>query len=177
MPKITDRTIEEVMDSQAERTVGAGLTEGRLGVVQAKVAYLGSRRNRQLPLKGTISSTKFADGEVTEDIADTGFTPYDFSSHDLRGKLLEKKLMPMDHPIHKVRGKPFVICKHPDHLWALHRSRDAEGNPEFEIISSGKSAALIDEYFIRRTRALRVADDDFNAVRMNATASDAQGAV
>jgi hypothetical protein len=177
MPKITDKTVEEVMDQKDdERTVGAGLIEGRLGVVNARVVYLGSRRNRQQPLKGTISVSRFDDGGAVEEIADSGFTPYDFSSHDLRGRLMEKKLIPMDHPNHKVRGRPFCIVKHPDHLWAFHKSKDAEGNHEFEILAGGKSATLLDEYFIRRTRALRAADEDFSAIRTGATASDAIGA-
>lgn len=177
MPKEpTNRTVEEVLD-QSERTVGQGLVEGKLGVVYAKVVYLGSRKNRQQPMKGRVSQEKFDDGEVTEDIADTGLTPYDFSTHDLRGRLMTGKLMPMDHKVHKVRGRPFCIVKHPDHLWSFHRMRDGDGNPEFEIISGGANAAVIDEYFLRRTRALRVADEDFTHIRTHATAHDAVGAV
>jgi hypothetical protein len=176
MPKEpTDRSVEEVLDG-ADRIIGGGLVESKLGLVLAKVVYLGSRRNRHLPLKGRIGQDKFED-EIVEEVQASGFTPYDFSTHDLRGRQMTAKLISMKHPIHRVRGKPFVTCKHPDHLWSFHRMRDGDGNPEFEILASGLDAQKIDEYFLRRTRTLRVVDEDFNHVRQNATASDAVGAV
>ena len=174
MPKEpTDKTVEEVLD-KGERLIGQGLVEGKLGVVQAKVVYLGSRRNRSLPLKGRVNQDKFED-EVVEEILATGFTPDDFSPHDLRGKLLTAKMMPGNHKEVHLRNKPFVTCKHPDHLWAFHRMRDAEGNPEFAILA-GKDALRVDEYFLRRTRALNAADEDFMHIRTHATSSDAVGA-
>jgi hypothetical protein len=179
MPKrLSDQDPETAIAAAAaaERAVGGAITEGAPQLVNAKVVYLGSRRNRQLPLKGQIGQEKFDDGAVTEHIKDVGFTSYDWSTHDLRGRLMTHKMMPATHPEQHVRNKPFCIVKHPSHLWELHRMRDAEGNPEFSVIASGRDAILLDEYFLRRSRALRVADEDFSHIRSNATASDAVGA-
>ena len=172
MPKVTDQNPEVV-----ERAIGGAITDASPQVVTAKVVYLGSRRNRQVSLKGQVGQEKFDDGEVTEHIKDTGRTPYDFSTHDLRGRLMTAKLMSGTHPETHVRNKPFCIVKHPGHLWELHKMRDAENNKEFEVIASGQDAKLLDEYFLRRSRAIRALDEDISHIRAHATASDAIGAV
>lgn len=74
-------------------------------------------------------------------------TSYDFASHDSRGKLILSRLMPSVQEVPdgqggtvrmgvpaELRGKPFNLVEHPEHLRIFHRMRDVGGAKMFTVL-------------------------------------------
>lgn len=116
--------------------------------------YVGTLRHKTVPLRGSIRVERYGDREQ-RDISDAGITDYNFWSHDVLGDRIEQWAVPDSHPDRDVRGKPYRIVSHPDHLWALAKMQDASGNPEFKIVGPPDEMRVVSNYFESKQRAER----------------------
>ena len=71
---------------------------------------------------------------VTKTVSPEGNTSYDFTTHDTRGQLIRSRLMPDTAPVN-VRGKPFAMCEHIEHLRHFFQARGANGEKEFMVMA------------------------------------------
>lgn len=144
----------EVHD-ESSVAVSSEITQPTRPIVRgARVVYLGGNRHKSVPLKGKIAQERFGE-ETVESVIDSGFTAYDFSTHDARGRVIEARMMPATHKEPAVRGKPFVDCQHPDHLWQFSQRRGPDGQPDFKVVVPRESVRLVEEYFLAQQRGQR----------------------
>lgn len=154
MPKVVDTLAERYVKMEDQ-----GVEAGAIPIVDALVVYLGANRKKSLPLKGRIMTEKFGEGDDEEVVksagTESGFTVYDFSTTDNRGRPIKTRQVPATFPMEHLRGRPFVKVEHPEHLWLFSRKHDGNGNPEFEVVPSAEHKRIIEEYFLRKLRSRR----------------------
>lgn len=127
------------------------------------VVYLGTKRNMTVPLAGSISIERFGD-RVRKGLSAAGCTDYNFWSHDVLGDRIERWTVPDTHPDRDVRGKPYRIVAHPDHLWEMAKRLDASGNPEFKIVGPADEMRVLSQYFESLQRREREQERTFSDV-------------
>ena len=153
MPKVIDGGLEK-----AERYVAMDVEsrEAAIPIVDAIVVYLGANPKKSVPLKGRVMSETFGEGEdietVKTPVIQSGFTPYDFSTLDNRGRPIKGRLIPANFPEESMRGRPFTACEHPEHLWLFAEMVDDNGYPEFRVFPAARHKRLMEEYFLRKQR-------------------------
>lgn len=168
MPRVTDQ------EPDVEISLSPSSEQPQRPLFQVKVVYLGSKRNKTVPLKGRIDVETLGEGVdkvETRSAGGSGFTTYDFTTHDQRGRPLPKELfMPANHLDPTVRGKRFRIVEHPDHLWAfqaepaLREPSGKDGEPVFKLLGPKEQMTDLNEYFKARARALRRTDQDYGLI-------------
>lgn len=149
----------------------------------AVVIYLGTRRNMSVALRGNLSVMKAEEydaqtdkvreivlKEIPEDGGD-GITSYDFTTHDIVGRLIRERLVPRDHPtLGMYAGKAVQRVEHPDHLFHFYR---AGGGQEFAVVVPQHRIQEMQAYFLERARAARAHEDEVASIVANATQSAA----
>lgn len=117
-----------------------------------KVVYIGRHTKRALSKRGRVNVdvAHLADGRtITTRVPGrhNGRQFYDFTLRDQHGQLNPRR-MPEDYPIHEVRGAPFAVVEHPDHLYDFARARG-----EFRLVSEDPDAMRrLEEFIVRRER-------------------------
>lgn len=171
MPRAVDVAEPEALEISVTPTA----SPTRRPLVKAQVVYLGSRRNYSIPMKGRIRTERLptghqdaqGDDEMAErkDVTASGFQPYDFTTHDQLGRRYEAKyFIKSSHPNPTARGKRFVICEHPDHLWRFASMLDKDKEPMFLVFPYRGSEDVIKEYFASKARASSVQKKDFSDI-------------
>jgi len=125
--------------------------------------YLGTLRTKTVPLIGSIAVERFGD-RVRKDVSSAGITDYNFWSHDVLGDRIERWMVPDTHADRDVRGKPYRIVAHPDHLWQMAKMVDASGNPEFKIVGPPDEMRVLSNYFESLQRKEREQERTFSEV-------------
>lgn len=165
MPRVTDQ------DPEFEVSMPQQSGQGK-PVVKCKVVYLGSKRNKSIPLKGKVVIERIGEGDdmvETRTPITTGNTTYDFWTHNTMGRPLPKEFfMPANHKDAEVRGKRFTWCEHPDHLFrfqsdpSLREPPGKNGEPVFKIIATSREDMLVlQEYFRAKARLSRRTESDY----------------
>lgn len=163
----------EIVDEQRSR-MRRPLIEGAI------VIYKGSNRKKLVALNGRVYEQRTETGDVDKDgnpvmyvekeAGDEGTQAYHFVTHNSLGKLNKQWLTPTTG-VHKVgdvtlhakalpealRGRPFDMCEHPEHLRVFLRMRNKAKESEFTILVPPKSRATFNEFV--RLREARLGYD------------------
>lgn len=140
-------------------------------VVDAKVVYLGSKPHFALSMRGRLIVEKVGEDRVRRTATRAGREHYDFATRGSDGEPVPttptRGLMPPDHPVVEVRGKPFVVCSHIDHLYEFSQMREGgerNGTPLFRIVAAPGPMRIISDYVSAKLRAKRSKDRFTEAV-------------
>lgn len=136
-------------------------------VVDLKVVYLGSNPKMALSLKGRLVVERVGEGADAETLrtpTGSGREFYDFSSADTRGRTIESRLMPATHPEAIVRGKPYCVVAHPDHLFEMSQMRDGNDQLVFQLVGTPSQMGPIERYIEARLRAQRTTQRTYEMV-------------
>ena len=145
--------------------------------MRCRVVYRGAKRNMSVAMPGSIMITRFEDPAGTVTVTDKdgntrlyreirkavagGMSSYDFTTHDLKGDLIQERLMPQTAR-EDLRGKPFSWVEHAGHLVEFYlgpKNRDGERQAEFEVLVRPEHREALSELVRitqrreRRTRA------------------------
>ena len=104
----------------------------------ALVVYLGPSRRKSIPIRGRIAVERWESApgvaEINKTCIEEDFiTSYDFTTHDSRGRLILERLVPAD-AAPRLRGKPWQLVEHAEHLRVFLRLRDRNQDREFEVL-------------------------------------------
>ena len=172
MPKQATAEEQRKIDV-AEVSIPEESLRADLPVIRARVVYLGPSKSKTITLVGSIHEESIEDetGPVTRTDADgvtrnftviktanpSGCTPYDFSTHDIRGRIIRIKLMP-DTVKEHLRGKPFVWCEHIEHLREFFlgiKGPDGKRIREFEVMAKPEEMQVVRDFIKRSERSRR----------------------
>ena len=158
-------------DPDVEISLPQGSDGQRLPVFEGvKVVYLGNKRNKNVPLRGKVAVETLGEGDdlvTTRRPITTGFTSYDFATHNDAGKPIPAKFfMPANHPDPVVRGKRFRVVEHPDHLWAFQASETLYegGEHVFKLLGPPSQMSILQEFFAAKLRAANRAKHDYGLI-------------
>lgn len=136
-------------------------------IVRCRIVYMGNNRNRSVARPGQIQVNKIQVGfdaedhpvyEETKSAIQEGTQNYDFSSHDILGKIISERLMPQDTGP-ELAGKPFAFCEHLSHIQWFYDQKTDDGAKEFRILADRNDQALIQD-FIRKATANRMKEEN-----------------
>ncbi len=136
-------------------------------IVRCRIVYMGNNRNRSVALPGQIQVQKIQTGFDAEDHAtyeesksaiQEGIQNYDFSSHDILGKIITERLMPQDAGP-ELASKPFAFCEHIDHIRWFYEQKTDDGAKEFRILADRADQPIIQDH-IRRFMASRARQEN-----------------
>ena len=150
-----------------EVPLDAGVIRAERPIITCKVVYLGAMKNKSLSLPGRIIHETFErQGEaphVVKSVSDSGMTCYDFSTHGIDGRLIPERQMPDSVAAH-LKGRPFLVCEHIEHLQAFFMLKGVDGEKEFEVLAKPEDRAIIQEHIRRTIRSRRQQDALFQEV-------------
>ena len=157
MPKIATADEERLLSGELT------LTLEESGVAfpipkDVKIVYLGGHPHKTMRMFGTIKTETETDPEtqkvlaVMKSIQDGGYTVYDFSTVDSRGRKLRNQgpwaqiTTPAKSADDPPEGKRWQPCEHLHHIWQFFNSKDAEGQRQFSIRAPAESMQVIKRY-------------------------------
>ena len=123
---------DQMVVREKETTLDLPLFEGAI------VVYLGPSRRKSIPIRGRIAVEKWESSpgvpEIVKTCVEEDFiTSYDFSTHDSRGRLILERLVPAE-AAPRLRGKPWQLVEHAEHIRVFLRMRDRNKDREFEVL-------------------------------------------
>ena len=148
------------------------------------VIYLGTEHNHSVSLRGQLAIETVQEFDPTApdgirvverrsvpDEGGEGCTCYDFSTHDLVGRLIRQRIVPMGHAtLGQFAGKPVAFVEHPDHLFHFHR---AGGGQQYLVVCPPEQLPALNHYFQQRVLGVRAKEEEILSTIQNATASAA----
>lgn len=136
--------VQEERLQAGEEALSSEALLDQLPHIAVRVVYLGGHPHKTMRLKGhiVIEEVEREDGtkeEVLRRQVMEGYTNYDFSSVDSRGRKRKDSLTE--------DGKRFVMVSHLAHIKAFYEERDTEKQPMFSLRASADVLAVVKRYF------------------------------
>ena len=130
-----------------------------LPFLRIKVVYLGGNTKKTERLKGQVIEVRDPDHPDDPDRglkeqSPIGYTMYDFSTVDDRGRKITTRL-------HHEDGRPFRVVSHLEHLRFFCRKRGADKERMYELRGQKKDLVKFQDWL--KTRAQRKQDPDSGA--------------
>mgnify|MGYP001586675192 CR=1 FL=1 len=154
----------------AEVELGDNTLKPEVPMVRCRVVYMGNNRGRSVALPGQVHVERIQTGfdekeqptyeENRRAVAD-GIQSYDFSSHDVLGRLIAERIMAPDT---EHAGKPFAWCEHIDHIRWFHLQRTEDGAKEFRVLANRADQPIIQDHVRRFISSKQQAEGNFEAI-------------
>lgn len=128
-----------------------------LPLFRARVLYLGGQRHHSVTLPGVVyvSRIEVAPGEfmeTREGKEGEATQVYDFSSHDIIGRLIAQRLWPATAQDPMLRNRPWLEIEHGEHLRWFLRARDGKGQAVYAVLPHREHKAAFNEYVMEKQR-------------------------
>ena len=156
----------------AEVELGDNTLRPETPMVRCRIVYMGNNRGRSVALSGQVHVERIQTGfddqdkptyeETRRAVAD-GIQSYDFSSHDVLGRLIADRIMAQESG-QEYAGKPFAWCEHIDHIRWFHLQRTEDGAKEFRVLASRQDQPIIQDHVRRFISGKQRTESDFEAI-------------
>lgn len=156
----------------AEVELGDNTLKPEAPMVRCRVVYMGNHRGRSVALPGQVHVERIQTGfdekeqptyEENRRAVQDGIQSYDFSSHDVLGRLIAERTMAPESG-QEYAGKPFAWCEHIDHIRWFHLQRTEDGAKEFRVLANRADQPIIQDHVRRFISSKQQAEGNFEAI-------------